>query len=105
MLYLVTIPFELQNGSYRCDEISHEEAGKLISKANESGILKSFVNFASTKFAIKELCSVKVEIVQKISFPTPKDGDVFLHCRTVEKPKGERVTLKDLGFFKITFAG
>ena len=103
MLYLVTIPFELQNGSYRCDEISHEEAGKLISNANESGNLKSFVNFASTKFAIRELCGVKVEVVQKVNLPTLKEGDSLLHCRVVQKSKGERIGLSDLNFFQVEF--
>ena len=104
MLYLVTLPPELHPGTYSCERVSHEVAASLIKNADEAGELKSFVNFASTKFAIKELSGVKVDVVQKISLPEPKEGDSYLHCRAGEKSSDGRIGLEQLQFFKIRFS-
>ena len=104
MLYLVTIPPELQPGSYRCEQISTEEAVSLITASSEAGTLQSFVNFGSTRFAIQKLTGIKVDIVQKISLPSPQAGDVFLSIRVGQKSKGERISPEDLQFFRIEFA-
>ena len=104
MLYLVTIPPELQPGSYRCEQITTDQAVSLITASNEAGTMQSFVNFGSTRFAIQKLTGIKVDIVQKISLPPPQTCDVFLSIRVGEKAKGERISPEDLLFFKIEFA-
>ena len=103
MLYLVTIPPELQPGSYRCEQITTDQAVSLITASNEAGTMQSFVNFGSTRFAIQKLTGIKVDIVQKISLPSPKSGDAFLCIRVGPKPKGERISSEDLQFYKIEF--
>ena len=104
MLYLVTIPPELQPGSYRCEQITTDQAVSLITASNEAGTMQSFVNFGSTRFAIQKLTGIKVDIVQKISLPRPKSGDVFLSVRVGPKEKGERISVEDLLFYRIEFA-
>ncbi len=65
-------------GTDRCEEISAEEAGKLIKKASDSGQLRPYVNFGSIRFVIQQLCGLEVDVVRKITIPPPKDGDVFI---------------------------
>ena len=103
MLYLVTTPPPLHPGTYRCEEISAEGAAILIKAASESNTLKPYVNFGSTRFAIQQLCGIKVELVRKIAIPTPADGDVFLDVRLKADSAGGQVGVEDLEFFKIWF--
>ena len=105
MLYLVTLPPELHPGTYVCTKLTHDEAGKLIKEASEASKLRSFVNFASTKFAIRDLCGVKVDVLQKVELPVPSDGESFISCRVKDKAAEGRIGLEQLEFFRIEFSG
>lgn len=76
-------------------------AGQLIKEAHSDGTLRPFINFGSTRHAIKQLCDIKVDMVQKIPLPASTDGDVFVDIRAGEKPEGERPSLKHMVFFLI----
>ena len=104
MLYLVTLPPELHTGTYVCKKLTHQEAGELIKEADEADQLRSYVNFASTKFAIRELCGVTVDVLQKIELPVPSEGDYYVSCRVGEKSPEGRTGLNQLEFYRIDFS-
>ena len=99
MLHLVTMPPTWHTGTYTIEEITADEAASRIRNAADSDELKSHINFASTKKAIEGLTGLRIDMVQRINVPVPRDGDCFLHIRLRTRASRDRVGLADLAFF------
>ena len=103
MLFIITKPFQLEVGSYKCDIMSPDDAATLIKQHHDAGNVKSLINFASTKATIQKLTGISFAVVQKFTIPQPSDGDQFLQVKLKDDaPKG-KPSIEHLEFLLINF--
>lgn len=106
MLYVISQPVGLIAGNYCCKQIDADTASELIRKAYPSSELRSLVHFGSTVFALKELTSIDIELVDqdRAELPPLRDGDCFIDVRLkIGTPRGKPVGLLDLEFWQVNY--
>lgn len=104
MLYLTSKPLALQSGEYAVSQITSDELAKMVRDAASSGLLESRIHFASSAAALRALAAVDVRTTSKEGDPYLTNNDTVVEVRLKPTtPKGQRVGLADLEFWKINF--
>lgn len=86
--------------THLCEENSPKSATGLLNAASDANTLKPYVNFGSTRFAIKLLRRIKVKLVRKITIPNSR-SITFFNGRMKIGSAGGQDGVNNLEFFKI----